>query len=81
MEPALNLWAPDFHADDFPTVNMESVKPKREREPKSCLCAWQIFNVRDTEKGKTEKEIRTEAHNVEDKKQHLDTKPFLVSTY
>lgn len=32
-------------------------------------------------KEKIEKEIRTKAHNVENKKRQLDIKPFLVSTY
>jgi len=38
-----------------------------------------ISNVRNKEKGNIEKEIRTKAHNVEDKKQQLDIKPCLVN--
>ena len=37
MEPALNLWAPDFHADDFPTVTWK-VSNQRERENPRAVC-------------------------------------------
>ena len=60
---------------------MESDKPKKQRTLRAICVHVKIFNVRNKEKGKIEKEIRTKAHNVENKKQQSDIKPFLVNTY